>query len=271
MIDYEGLLDKPTMNTIASLSGLERQAQISQLVTRNQRISVAEICSAFEISEATARRDLETLAVQGKLQRVHGGAIAVLHAPPESPMLTRRGDQAEAKQRIARAAAALIHDGETIVLGSGSTVLELACLLTGYNSLTVITNSLPVMNTLAEIPGLTLIGLGGEMRPTELSFIGHIAEQALEQVRADKVVIGVRAINLEQGLTSDYLPEARTDRALVKTAKETIVLADHTKFGRVAAALLVPIQEVHTIVTDVQTPREYLDGIRELGIHIQSV
>jgi DeoR family transcriptional regulator, aga operon transcriptional repressor len=271
LIVYERLSDKLPMNTVTSLSGLERQNQISQLIAKNQRISVAEICATFEVSEATARRDLEALASQGKVQRVHGGAIPVMHAPPESPMLTRRSEQAEAKQRIARAAAGLVHDGETIVLGSGSTVLELAYHLKERLNLTVITNSLPVMNVLAEVPQITLVCLGGMMRPTELSFIGHIAEQSLQEVRADKVIIGIRAINLEQGLTSEYLPEAKTDRALLQAAQQAIVLADHTKFGRVAPAVMVPIESVQMIITDSETPREYIDGIQERGIRILAV
>jgi len=256
------------VNTNQSLSGVERQIQILQVLSRNQRISVAEICQSFEISEATARRDLETLANQGKLQRVHGGAIPIAQAPPESPFLTRREEQADCKQRIGRAASELIQDGETIILGSGSTVLELASHLRDRRNLTVITNSLPAMNILAERSEVTLICLGGVMRLSELSFIGHIAEMSLEEVRANKVFIGIRAINLEQGLTSEYLPEAKTDRALLHAAQEAIVLADHTKFGQVSAALLVPVEEVRTIVTDTETPREFIEGLRERGVNI---
>ena len=256
------------MNTPLSISGVERQNQIIHLLGRNQRIRVADICETFEVSEATARRDLEALAGQGRIQRVHGGAIPVSHAPPESPMLVRREEQAEYKQRIGGAAAELIHDGDTIVLGSGSTVLELAFSLKERHNLTVITNSLPVMNLLAEMPEITLVSIGGMLFPTELSFIGHIAEQALEEVRADKAIIGVRAINLEQGLTSEYLPEAKTDRAMLHAAKETIIVADHSKFGRVSAALLVPIEGVGTIVTDTQTPGDFIAGLQERGIRV---
>lgn len=250
------------------LSGLERQNRILQLVARNRRIRVAEVCGTFEVSEATARRDLETLASQGRVQRVHGGAIALAQAPPELPVLQREGEQAGEKARIGRAAFALVQDGETVFLGSGSTVLEAARLLRTRSDLTVITNSLPVVNLFAGLGNIQVICLGGVMRGSELSFIGHITEQALAEVRADKVLLGIRAINLEQGLSNDYLQETMTDRAILKAGREVIVVADHSKFGRVAAALLAPLESVHTLVTDRDTPADFLDAVRERGLRV---
>ncbi len=250
------------------ISGYERQNQIVELIARSQRITVAEICSTFEVSEATARRDLETLAAQGKVQRVHGGAILSQEAPPELPMLQRQDEQADEKLHIGAAAAALVRDGETIFLGSGTTVLEVARALRGRRGLTVMTNSLLVVNALAGLQEVTLLCLGGMLRQTELSFIGHITEQALAEVHADKVILGTRAISLEQGLTNDYLPETLTDRAILKAGGEVIVVADHSKFGRVSAALLAPIESVQVIVTDAGAPPDFLSGVEVHGIKV---
>ncbi len=254
------------MNTL--LSSPERQNQILQILARNQRISVSEVCEIFDVSEATARRDLEALAEQGKLQRVHGGAIPLSLAPPEAPILQREGEQAEEKSRIGLAAAALVQDGETVFLGSGSTVLEAARALRTRSRLTVITNSLPVINALAGLENIHVICLGGELRDSELSFIGHLTEQALSEVRVDKVIIGTRAISLEHGLTNDYLPETMTDRAILKAGQEVILVADHSKFGRVATAFLAPLESVHTVVTDAATPPDLLDALRERGLRV---
>jgi DeoR/GlpR family transcriptional regulator of sugar metabolism len=254
--------------TLETLSNSERQQQIVRLLGRQQRLSVTEICEQFSISEATARRDLESLADQGKLQRVHGGAILVEQAPPELPILQRESEQAGEKQRIGQAAAALVQDGETVFLSSGTTVLEAARALRGRHSLTVITNSLAVVNALAGAEGVAVICLGGMLRNSELSFIGHITEQALAELRADKVLIGTRAISLEHGLTHDYLPETVTDRAILKSAREIIVLADHTKFGRAATVLLAPLESIHTIVTDEQTSDEFISAVEERGIKV---
>jgi len=249
------------MEPNSSISSLERQHQILEWVTLQKRITVIEICKQFSVSEATTRRDLETLASQGKIQRVHGGAIPLQQAPPEMPMLQRQNEQAEEKKRIGRATAAFIKDGETIFLGSGTTVLEVARTLVDRRGLTVITNSLPVINVLAEIPAITLVCLGGMFRLSELSFIGHITEQALAEVRADKVIIGIRAISLEQGLTNDYLPETMTDRAILQIGREVIVLADYTKFGCISTAFLAPLTSIHTIITDNLAPVDFIEAV----------
>ena len=252
----------------AFVSGTDRQMQILQVLERQRRISIAELCTIFEVSEATARRDLESLASQGKLQRVHGGAIVLTQAPPEQPILHRQNEQADEKMRIGQAAAALVRAGETVFLGSGTTVLEVARALRGRRELTVLTNSLPVVNALASADGITLICLGGMLRDSELSFIGHITEQALAEVRADKVFIGTRAISLEYGLTHEYLPETMTDRAILKAGKEIIVLADHTKFGRAATVRLAPLESIHTIVTDQGTSQDFLEAFQERGVSL---
>ncbi|MGD0877366.1 MAG: DeoR/GlpR family DNA-binding transcription regulator [Anaerolineales bacterium] len=250
------------------VSGTDRQQQILQLLERQQRLSVAAICTTFEVSEATARRDLESLANLGKLQRVHGGAIVLTQAPPESPILQRQNEQTYEKTRIGQAAAALVQPGEAVFLGSGSTVLEAARALRGRRGLTVLTNSLPVVNALAGAEEITLICLGGMLRESEFSFIGHITEQALAEVRADKALIGTRAISLEHGLTSEYLPETMTDRAILKAGQQIIVLADHTKFGRAATVRLASLESIHTIVTDGQTPRDFLEAIQARGLQV---
>src|SRR5574340_643327 len=249
----------------------ERQSAIVDLLARQGRLSVSEVVAKFQVSEATARRDLETLAEQGKLQRVHGGAISIVQAPPELPILQRKQAQLLEKQRIGRAAASLIQDGETIFLGSGSTVLEVAQHLRSRQNLTVLTNSLPVMNALAKAPGITLVSLGGMLRPSELSFIGYLTEQALAELRADKVIIGIHAISLENGLTNDYLPETMTDRATLKAGRQVIVVADHSKVNTVAAAFLAPLSNMHTLVTDKVAPADFITALTERGINVMAV
>lgn len=246
----------------------ERQKQILSLLSKQGRLSVSEIVEQFSISEATARRDLETLASQGKAQRVHGGVIAVEQAPPELPILQREGEQADEKSSIGRAAAELIADGETVFLGSGTTVLEAAKNLRDRKNLTVITNSLPVLNALAGIKDITVVSLGGQLRDSELSFIGHITEQALAEVRVDKVVIGTRGISLEHGLTNDYLQETLTDRAILKIGHEVIVLADHTKVNRVSTVLLAPLNAMQTFVTDSSADKKFVQTLKKNGINV---
>lgn len=254
--------------TIEAISSIERQQHILRLLGHNHRISVVEICAKFSVSEATARRDLESLAEQGKLQRVHGGAITLDQVLPELPILERETEQLDEKIRIGRIAANLITDNETVFLGSGTTVLEVARNLRTRRNLTVITNSLPVLNTLVGIAEITVVALGGMLRATELSFIGHITEQALSEVRADKVFMSAHGISLEQGWTNHYLPETMTDRAILKVGREIIIVADHTKVNRVSTAFLAPLNSIHKFVTDDKTPGDFIFALTQKGINV---
>lgn len=246
----------------------ERQKQILSLLTKQGRLSVSEIVGQFSISEATARRDLESLASQGKAQRVHGGVIAVEQAPPELPILQRQGEQSSEKLAIGKTVAQLIADGETVFLGSGTTVLEVARNLRDRKNLTVITNSLPVLNLLVGIKEITVISLGGMLRESELSFIGHITEQALTEIRVDKVIMGARGVSLEHGLTNDYLQETLTDRAILKIGREVIIAADHTKANRVSTVLLAPLNSIHLFVTDSKADKKFLQALKKQGINV---
>lgn len=246
----------------------ERQTQILTLLAQQGSISVAEIVEQFSISEATARRDLETLAGEGKLQRVHGGAVSLRKAPPEPPMLQRESWQSDEKQRIGQAAADLIADGETIFLGSGTTVLEVARHLKTRKGLTVITNSLPVMNLFSNQPDITVIALGGILRMSELSFIGHITEESMRDLRVDRVIIGIHAISLEHGLTNDYLPETMTDRAILQMGQKVLVVADHSKFDTVSIVHVAPVEKVHTIITDSHVSKEFIASLRARNVEV---
>ncbi len=253
------------------ISTEERQNTIVSLLLRQGRLSVAEIVERFGVSEATARRDLESLAEQGKIQRVHGGALPGRQAPPEAPLLQREKEQFFEKQRIGQAAAALVNDGESVFLASGTTTLEVARHLRARQNLTVITNSLPVMNALANLPGITLVGIGGLLRQSELSFVGHIAEQAIAELRADKVILGVHALSLEHGLSSDYLPETLTDRAILRAGKQAILVADHTKFETTSTAFIAPVGSIHHLVTDSAAPAGFVRALREMGMTVTLV
>jgi len=180
----------------------------------------------------------------------------------------RESEQLDEKIRIARAASELVSDKETVFLGSGSTVLEVARHLRNRRNLTVITNSLPVLNMLVGINGITVISLGGMLRDSELSFIGHITEQALMEVRADKVIMGTRGVSLEHGLTNDYLQETLTDRAILKIGRVVIIVADHTKVNRVATALLTPLNSVQTFVTDSKADKKFIQALKKNGIEV---
>lgn len=225
----------------------------------------------FGVSPATARRDLDSLADQGRLQRVRGGALAVRRAPPEAPVTLRAGEQADEKQRIGAAAAALIGDGETVFLGSGTTVEFVARALRQRRELTVITNSLLVLNALAGAPGITLVCLGGTLRASEHSFIGPMTQQALADLRSLRVVMGIRAIDVEAGLTNAYMEESLIDRAILGMGSEVVILADHTKCGRVSTVFVAPLSAIDVLITDTDTPVEFRAALEVQGLTVIAV
>jgi len=245
-----------------------RRQQILDLVRDNGQARVAQLAQLLGVSQTTIRRDLRQLQNDQCLHRVHGGALALDRADPEPPILRRMNENAEAKKRIGAAAAALVQDGDTVFLGSGTTTLEIARNLLNSTNLTVVTNALTIVNAFAGRQDVTLIVIGGLFRNSELSMIGHIAEHALTELRADKVIMGIRAINPQDGLTNDSLPEAVTDRAIIELARETVVVADHSKFGKVSTALVAPISAIDIIVTDSLAPVDQLEAIREAGTRV---
>jgi DeoR/GlpR family transcriptional regulator of sugar metabolism len=250
---------------------VQRQSQIRRLVEERGQVTVTELSVAFNVSEATIRRDLEDLADRKWVCRTHGGAVKVVRALKEPPILERVNKCENQKARIGEKAAQMIHDGETVFLGSGTTVLEIARHLPFDISLTVITNSLLVINEIVTRPNIEMIVIGGMLRRTELSMVGHVANQSVQEFRADRVFMGIRAIDVTHGFTNDYLPEAVVDREILKIAPEIVVVADHTKFSRVSSVLVASANAVDVIITDVETPEEIVATFGEMMIQVYRV
>ena len=246
----------------------ERLDKILKVIHQSGQVTVAELSRHFRISDVTIRRDLRELAARGLLRRAHGGALLAVPHPLEPPVLQRMSDECDAKERIGRAAADLIVDGESVFIGSGTTTAHIARHLVNRKNLTVVTNALNIATELATAEGVTVVVTGGMMRASELSLVGHIAEQSLREIRVDKVIIGIPAISLESGLTNDYLPEVMTDRAIIEMAPQLILVADHTKYNQVASAYVAPVERIATLVTDAETDPEILVRLREMNIRV---
>lgn len=247
----------------------ERQQLILEALQSAKKVTVAELAQRYGTSEVTIRRDLAELAASGKLVRAHRGALAAVQAPPEPPVVQRMSLDLAEKERIGRLAAAMVENGEAIFIGSGSTTAHVAKALLGRKSLTVVTNSVGIANELSTSnDDLTVVMTGGVLRKAELSLLGHIAELALPEVRVDKVFMGVQALDLERGWTTDHIPEVMTARRVLDMGRELIVVADHTKLGKVAAAYIAPIERIDTLVTDLSADATLLDQFRAVGINV---
>jgi len=246
----------------------ERQHQILEALQDHRQVTVAELSQRFDISEVTVRRDLRELATRGAVRRAYGGAMAPMAAADEPPVVQRMARAADEKAAIGRAAAELVADGQSVFIGSGSTTVYLAQHLVGRQNLTVVTNALTVASELAAARGVAVVVTGGVLRPSEMSLIGHVAELSLRELRVDKVILGMRAISLEAGMTNDYLPEVMTDRTIIGMALELIVLADHTKLGKVTSAYIAPVDRISTLVTDPGADPEIVARLRDEGVRV---
>ncbi len=249
----------------------ERRALLLARLTEEGRGSVFMLARDLGVTPSTIRRDLARLAADGALVRTYGGAVAGVASAGHDTVDSRFA----AKRAIAAAAAAtLVEDGQTIAISSGTTALELARRLIDRR-LTVITNAIDVVSVLIDRPGIELVVLGGVVRPGMHSTLGHIAELALGELRADALFMGIGALTAEHGLMNDSIPEILTDRALRRAARACVVLADSSKLGAVAPAYVFGIDQVDTLVTDAEAdPREVAaleaQGVRVILAHVAS-
>ena len=246
----------------------KRAKRILQILESEGSVNVTDLSVKLDVSEATIRRDLDALHKEQKLKRVHGGAIIIEGHVNEPPVQKRIRQFENEKKAIAVATSNLIDKGDTLFLGSGTTTLEVAKLIKNRQDLTIVTNSLLVAHLIA-ISGIAeLIFVGGFLRREELSFIGHITEQALGEINVDKIIIGIPAIDVKEGLSNDYLPEVMTDRTIINLCPELIIIADHTKFGKTASAFLAPLNRISKLVTDKKVNPQIIKQIRSVGITV---
>jgi DeoR/GlpR family transcriptional regulator of sugar metabolism len=242
-----------------------------QILERRGRVSVAELALKASVSEMTIRRDLEALEREGVLRRVHGGAVSAVSMSYEPPFAVRAQRAVAAKERIGRAAADLLAEGETVILDVGTTTLEVAKALRGRRNLTVLTPSLRVADVLAPEPGLRLMLTGGVIRPGELSLVGDLAEAAFRDLRFDTFVMGVGGVDPEEGLTEFNPDDARVKRAALASARRCVVVADGSKLGKVAFARICPVERVDVLVTDREAPAELVTALEAAEVEVVTV
>lgn len=237
---------------ISMLQG-ERRNRILELLQTSRAITVKELCTTLEASEATIRRDLTTLEEEGKLERTHGGAM--LGSPgkpePEESFQQKESRYTLQKRAIAQKAFEFLKENDSIVVDAGTTTFELARLI-GQSSLkiTVVTNSTILAAELSSNANLELITLGGKVRLNTQATVGSIALQTMRQFNVSKAFIAANGISPDQGLTTPDLEEAAVKNAMINAASERFVLADHTKFNRVSLCQIAPLSMIDIIITD---------------------
>lgn len=250
----------------------QRRSAILDELVRSRTVRIADLSDQLGVSEVLVRRDLQRLAEQGLLKRIHGGAVALPGAAPAAGSILRAVAHLDEKERIGRAAAALIREEDRIIFDSGTTPLQVARSIPGdlltNGKLTVITVSLPVVRELGPWKSLHLILLGGIYLPEYEVVVGPQAIENIRDLHADRIFVGTDGMTLSNGVTTANVLEAEVDRALVKSASQVIVVADSSKIGRIGLAPVVPISEIHVLVTDKGAPADFVAEVGSLGVQV---
>ena len=230
----------------------ERRRAILASLQSDGAVRVADLAEALSVSEMTVRRDLDVLDSQDLLRKVHGGAVTRHHRGEEPRSAEKARHMRAEKVAIAESAAALVGDGMTIAIGAGTTTTELARVLRGRSSITVITNSISVFEVLTAsgADDRPVAYLSGGARTPSDALVGPIADGALASFRTDATFLGVHGLDVDAGLTSPNIAEAQTNRALIDIAARLVVLADHTKYGEVGTNVFARLDQVDTLVVD---------------------
>lgn len=253
------------------MSNADRHGLIAQAVRESGSATVQELAELTGASEMTIRRDLDTLAAQGVLERVRGGARTLLLRGEEPPFALRAREAVDAKRRIAAEVSSLIADGETVLLDSGTTCVEVAHLLR-RRPVTVMPLSLQAIHLLSDPPGpATLMVPGGRPRAAEGALTGPLALASLAALRFDTAVIGCCGLSAAQGLTAYDLEDAAVKKASIASSRRIIVAADGTKLGRTAHAYVGPSTVLHTLVTDTAAPTDEVAALEGAGTVVKTV
>jgi DeoR family transcriptional regulator, fructose operon transcriptional repressor len=245
----------------------QRQSELVKRLEIKGQMSVSDISEYFNVSEDTVRRDLDALAEKGALTRTHGGAVTIttlVHR--DSPFLQRLNTRTVEKQRIARAAAALISDGETLLINGGSTTRLFAAEL-NQQYLTVVTNNLSVPGVLSTELIRDVYVMGGQFRPEAQVTIGPILA-AGRQISVDSAIVGVGGITAREGLTTTVLEEASMIAEMMTAARRTIVLADSSKLGKHSFAQIAGLKAMQILVTDGEPADELAAALKEAGVQL---
>jgi len=244
-----------------------RQSSILEAVARLGRCSVAELARDLNVSDETIRRDLKLLADTGRVLKVHGGVVLpdVLR---ESAFEQRLRENAEAKKAIARLAAAQVQNGDSLMLDTGSTTAYVAYALREHRDLMVVTNSIDIARALATRNGNRVYMAGGELRADDGAALGPTAAAYITQFRVRLAILSIGAIDANDGLMNFDFAESDYSRRVISRAERTVIVADHSKFGRRALVTVVPFEEVHTLITDRAPPEPFDRQLAQAGVEV---
>jgi len=265
-------------NTVMDIydSAQGRRSAILQLLRSDSSVNVTELSKQFGVSEVTIRKDLRILKERKLLVRVHGGAILGTAAtsepaPEERHLSFKKMVNMREKEAIGRAAARYIKNGDTILVDSGTTALEVVKNLQHFEDLTIITNSISAMAEALKYKRFNVILLGGTVREASMSMVGPLAESNLKLFYCDKLFLGVDSFSVETGLSTPSVEEASTNQVMITRAREVIAVFDSSKVNKRALAFIADVDKINTIVTDNNIPANVKRQLKSMKIEVETV
>jgi DeoR/GlpR family transcriptional regulator of sugar metabolism len=256
------------------LATSDRRQRILEMVRDRGEVFVADLSARFGLSEVTIRADLTALARRGLIVRRHGGALRSEGAPFELTFATREVSNVELKRRIGVAAAELILDGQSVVLDASTTALQVARALRlrrYLRDVTIITNGVHTGLELLDVPGISTILTGGQLRATAVSLTGALATDLLARVHAAVGFFGARGLTVSHGLTDVNVQEVEMKAAMAAVCERVVALVDHTKLGQVGLATFAPLSQLALAITDDRADPTLVAELRKAGVEVQLV
>ena len=247
---------------------LEREQSLLSALKDSHNMTITEICELFGISAATARRIVSKMEAWGLLVRTHGGVMYAKEVVHQESLDARRSSMLAEKKAIAREARRMIEDWDNFILCGGTTCMELAYLLMDLKNSVVTTPCVSIANVLVQNPDIKVKLPGGILHPYMNYLVGPDTEAFFSRNFVKKAFMGADAISVEHGITTLTALEADIDKAVIRCVNKTIIMADHTKLGRISLTKLTDIAEVDSLITDSGAPMQYITAIRNTGVEV---
>jgi len=256
---------------LRNLSQSERMEAVLRMLETRDYVQVAELSQAFVVSEVTVRSDLTELARQGLVARIRCGVRALERGHSEVGFDLRLRLEVDRKRAIARAAAAMVNEGEAVALDASTTAYYLALELRSKRELVVVTNGLLVATALADAPGITVLVTGGMLRLSAMSVVGDFGADVLRTTRINKGFLGARGLSLSRGLMDLNPDEVRIKQEMADACEQVYGIFDGTKWHRSALLAFVSVEELAGIITDSSAPSDEVEAWRAAGVNVISV
>ncbi len=245
----------------------EREQEILHMLMEKGAVSVSDLSQTLAVSEVTIRSDLTNMEERGFLNRIHGGAIPSVHPH----IIERQSLFVEEKQRIAKAAAALVGDGDTIMIEAGTTAALTARYLFGKRDIHIVTNSVLAFTAARSNPSVKITVTGGEFRNSTESFVGSIATETIRRFNVKFAFVGTDGFSVRHGMTTHLIEGGEVIKVMKEKAEKTVLLADSSKYNKTGVVSILPLSEIDIIITDSGICPQAVDEMEESSVHIVKI